>query len=1556
MLRELYSVFPTEGSTEGGTYLTISGTGFTSIGVQGGTDVFLVDPDGVEENIVCIPLGGACTVDCPTTEKAMCETPPHVHSDKYYAIYVTVDGVTDVPVAGGRDRPTFRFRSSATAVLSELLPTSGAEGGQLRLKGTSFGSKIGSFQRVWIGRGGYKSGTGSQSAGKCEAGAPGGGGEGMGLEGLMSQEPGGVNVREAFTEGNITDTSVLWDEDVYKCAVFPNTGGSYNVTVKLSSKLSAAPGDAQLSSSLYQLSGAGIPYTFQHTPTINSISPAQGSSHGGMLMTITGTGFSSDDSTFGTNNVMLGERVCDVVEKHDTEIVCRTRAALSPQAARVSEQAGFTGSYEFNFDGDSLEGWSRVAPHGGTSSRPGALNAAVTSAAHTIELLRSPGFSLTKHATASLRWKLAEVLPSSALGAATETQQLELLHPAMAHEYEHAYFLRAGQGQAHRPNVGSGSADTAWPGSCSSTSGAEVYGDVWWRAQIAPSVTGHAAVVSEVLIWRREDCSECDDALEALQLYIGSSPEHTANHAPCTRDEGVADPLTFNCSAGEEGVNVGQYLHLVVPAPAKLSFCGIKAFGYVLDMLPTPAEPGSDELIGKSSSEVVAAHGSATGAGSAHGFAGFALRRVSDDTYVAAAWSGAKALDPVAVWEGTRADPEGTLYTLDHLDYFDGSNTSVPGAMLVGAVTIAANFPNVTGRGMSACLDVMAANAMIGGGLIHNASKCLYSGGRGVLRQWETTDAAKWQARYDYMSDLLDSVGGEDTEGNETNVWLPGKMGKMCVRGILLRYYYNIETLQNCKNLCLEGRGAERGCEAVSYRQEPYNGRCYLYSRECSWANLNSFSPWSTHIFSKSPELPEMMKHRFPNADTKQCKGLSCKYTSGKFTTRVDHMETLSGSAVISSEWEWPPWLDRTHRDWGHHYRATMTAFFSAPFSGVFKLHTSAGGGAQLYLGQSGARADPSRKQLVQSLGLSKAARSRLPMVFRGTDCVRHWGYWGPKYCNWADENYLYAVGSCKCQSLENDCRYDHDCLPGLECAWNVSAAIGRSPGMNVCVPRGMCNASAWVPGPSQENSEWVPSCPSYTGGSHWNIPPGEIKPNDKGVVASNSLYLAQGEVVYMEVQHLVDREVGYFEQDPADHLSVHMAVAAFPTQLSTTSTTAPLCLNASSTGGIAYANCSATSAAQLFLPHQDWSLRLRDRPTPAFTCFPGLNCYRTLGEYLLVTPGKPWNHARKYCQAMGAARRTGPGRMERYIPGRTTSRWLASEPNDHRGVEDCVSMNSSPNGEARWNDARCDVSRSFVCHLQGLPAPTELAEDAVGGAASYWGAATAPLELAGSEGMCLGVDAPVGEGSSIVLKPCAAALMDNHTVRPMSVPTRDGQSGWRLVLRHTTSSEAPFWWPRGVTRLGDNVSADNYAALDDLEKYRGPAGGFEFKLVWPDSCVWEQWRQESNPMRDRNGRNTVRGFQRLGGSEGGYPGLPVHGWRGLYTGEDAALLSGGDGAAHMDNGASEMPFQVGAYRNCTGCAHGFSGLHATNGIIGERGANRLTSCVANCITDLVSE
>ncbi|XP_048740971.1 low affinity immunoglobulin epsilon Fc receptor-like [Ostrea edulis] len=39
---------------------------------------------------------------------------------------------------------------------------------------------------------------------------------------------------------------------------------------------------------------------------------------------------------------------------------------------------------------------------------------------------------------------------------------------------------------------------------------------------------------------------------------------------------------------------------------------------------------------------------------------------------------------------------------------------------------------------------------------------------------------------------------------------------------------------------------------------------------------------------------------------------------------------------------------------------------------------------------------------------------------------------------------------------------------------------------------------------------------------------------------------------------------------------------------------------------------------------------------------------------------------------------------------------WNDNEPNNHRGIEDCVEWVSN----GKWNDAPCDVKRQFVCEM----------------------------------------------------------------------------------------------------------------------------------------------------------------------------------------------------------------------------------------------------------------
>ena len=81
------------------------------------------------------------------------------------------------------------------------------------------------------------------------------------------------------------------------------------------------------------------PYSFQLVPQVNSVSPATGSTSGGTLISISGSGF--PDSNFplpsNTLSITLGGRPCSVVKSNFSTIQCYTPAQpLAPSPAPVT--------------------------------------------------------------------------------------------------------------------------------------------------------------------------------------------------------------------------------------------------------------------------------------------------------------------------------------------------------------------------------------------------------------------------------------------------------------------------------------------------------------------------------------------------------------------------------------------------------------------------------------------------------------------------------------------------------------------------------------------------------------------------------------------------------------------------------------------------------------------------------------------------------------------------------------------------------------------------------------------------------------------------------------------------------------------------------------------------------------------------------------------------------------------------------------------------------------------------------------------------------------------
>jgi len=70
----------------------------------------------------------------------------------------------------------------------------------------------------------------------------------------------------------------------------------------------------------------------------------------------------------------------------------------------------------------------------------------------------------------------------------------------------------------------------------------------------------------------------------------------------------------------------------------------------------------------------------------------------------------------------------------------------------------------------------------------------------------------------------------------------------------------------------------------------------------------------------------------------------------------------------------------------------------------------------------------------------------------------------------------------------------------------------------------------------------------------------------------------------------------------------------------------------------------------------------------------------------------------------------------------------------------------------------------------------------------------------------------------------------------------------FQLVFRQTI----PYLYARNELRLNpENPSDDNYAILDELERYRSDNGRFYLRMVWPGDETFFEWSQTSNPVSE---------------------------------------------------------------------------------------------------------
>ena len=96
-IREVFSMSPNEGSTTGGTRVTLTGAGFSQDFLNGGNSVYFADDDG---NLAaeCEVLQGSCTEECTTSSTLICDTKATAASGKL-TVHVKIDGSFSAQIA-----------------------------------------------------------------------------------------------------------------------------------------------------------------------------------------------------------------------------------------------------------------------------------------------------------------------------------------------------------------------------------------------------------------------------------------------------------------------------------------------------------------------------------------------------------------------------------------------------------------------------------------------------------------------------------------------------------------------------------------------------------------------------------------------------------------------------------------------------------------------------------------------------------------------------------------------------------------------------------------------------------------------------------------------------------------------------------------------------------------------------------------------------------------------------------------------------------------------------------------------------------------------------------------------------------------------------------------------------------------------------------------------------------------------------------------------------------------------------------------------------------------
>ncbi|XP_078254550.1 PKHD1 like 1, tandem duplicate 1 [Rhinoraja longicauda] len=335
------SLLPASGGVNGGTTLSITGNGF----VQGETTV-LVD-------------GSPCSILTTTPGEVQCVTPPC--GPGIVNVKITVHS-TVYPLL------EFTCNQTETPTILAISPTTGASGTRLTIVGQSLGlfapevsvSIDGILCHVTMA---------NESCVECTVGHHAGGTypivlkhatRGYAEAAFLFQYQ--LNIISVFpTEGSFGGGLLLtvWGTGfdgersrVFvcdgECKVEPSTSNSSSICCHL--PLNNGTGPEQVcnvtvvnSEALSQLPSA-FTYASALTPVVTGIEPRRGGTAGGTKLTITGAGFSANETS-----VTVAEAACEIRFVNDTYILCITGAQSPSQKTEVKVNVGGNGIAKLDF-------------------------------------------------------------------------------------------------------------------------------------------------------------------------------------------------------------------------------------------------------------------------------------------------------------------------------------------------------------------------------------------------------------------------------------------------------------------------------------------------------------------------------------------------------------------------------------------------------------------------------------------------------------------------------------------------------------------------------------------------------------------------------------------------------------------------------------------------------------------------------------------------------------------------------------------------------------------------------------------------------------------------------------------------------------------------------------------------------------------------------------------------------------------------------------------------------------------------------------------------------